>query len=168
MWAFCTIRPRHCFLVSIDLMIFFEFWSSIYLSLKSVKGFQNAIFTAVYEKIEYICEIIYLKFYHVYYIYQNTIFRDRMKLLFAKTLVICTIEVADSINFLNDWRRNVSFVEKLELNIIKFINKHVKSRKCEVSQSCESCAQKTTHFCKKQLFFLQKNDISKILTKEKK
>ena len=37
MWASCTIRPIHCSSVSMGLMISLEPWSSIYLSLRSVK-----------------------------------------------------------------------------------------------------------------------------------
>ena len=140
----------------------------IFISKICEKGLQDAIITAVYEKIGYTCETTYLRPHHVYYIYQNTISGDRMRLLLAETLAICTIGVADSTNFLNGWGRDASSAGELGLDIIKFINKHVKPRRCGVSQSCESCAQKTTYFCKKQLPLLQRSDISQILAKEDK
>lgn len=163
-------NPTDTLLISVngpdDLSRALKFY--IFTSKICEKGLQDAIITAVYDKIGYTCENTYLRPHHVHYIYQNTITGDRMRLLLAETLAICTIGVADSTDFLNGWVMDSSSAGELGLDIIKFINKHVKPRRCGVAQSCESCTRKTTYFCQKQLPLLQRSDISEILAKEDK
>ena len=94
------------------------------------KGLQDAIITAVYDKIGYTCENTYLRPHHVHYIYQNTTTGDRMRLLLSEALVIGTVGVTGYTDFLNGWVMDSFSAGEFGLDIIKFINSHIKPRSC--------------------------------------